>query len=178
MLDRGDAAPAEVVPAWPPEALRLIYLEDERVLMDRFDLTKPAEDRFQVLIQSFSPASLQAIHERNDRLPLIQLYSGGESSESIRATLAAVSDYAVGIGPSFHSIDAALVAEAHARCLYLHPYTVNDVADMRALIELGVDGMFTNFPDRLDTELAKRAVGGKHAAKITADARRDCLDEG
>lgn len=76
-------------------------------LMDRFNLTKPAEERFQVLIQSFSPASLQAIHEQNDRLPLIQLYGGGSSSESIRATLDAVAGYAAGIGPSFRDIDTA-----------------------------------------------------------------------
>lgn len=151
---------------------------EERLLdlMNRYNLTKPAEDRFQVLIQSFSPASLQAIHALNERLPLIQLYGGGNSSEFIRSTLGAVSEYAVGIGPSFRGIEAALVEEAHARCLDLHPYTVNDAADMRALIELGVDGMFTNFPDRLDAELGRRAVRGKHAAKRAADERSDCLE--
>jgi glycerophosphoryl diester phosphodiesterase len=144
-------------------------------LLDRYNLTRAAEERYQVLIQSFSPSSLQLIHQMNERLPLIQLYGGG-SSATIRATLDAVDDYAVGIGPSFRSIDATLVADVHARCMYLHPYTVNSPTDMRALLALGVDGMFTNFPDRLNVELGNQAVGGKHAAKIAADARKDCLE--
>jgi glycerophosphoryl diester phosphodiesterase len=32
---------------------------------------------------------------------------------------------------------------------------------MEALIDLGVDGMFTNFPDRLEELLGKSAAGGK-----------------
>ena len=55
------------------------------------------------------------------------------------------------------SVDAALVDAAHARCLDVHPYTVNDPAEMENLIALGVDGMFTNFPDRLDAVLGKEA---------------------
>jgi glycerophosphoryl diester phosphodiesterase len=144
-------------------------------LLDRYNLTKPAEKTYEVLIQSFSPASLQLIHQLNPRLPLIQLYGSGTSA-SIRATLDAVDDYAVGIGPSFRSVDAGLVADVHGRCMYLHPYTVNNATDMRNLLALGVDGMFTNFPDRLNVELGKRAVAGKHAAKMAADAREACLE--
>jgi glycerophosphoryl diester phosphodiesterase len=144
-------------------------------LLDKYNLKVPAEKTYEVLIQSFSPASLQLIHQLNPNLPLIQLYGGGTSA-SIQATLDAVDDYAVGIGPSFRSIDSTLVADVHARCMYLHPYTVNNANDMRRLLDLGVDGMFTNFPDRLNVELGKRAVAGKHAAKIAADARKACLE--
>ena len=31
----------------------------------------------------------------------------------------------------------------------IHPYTVNDKERMKQLIDWGVTGMFTNFPDRL-----------------------------
>ena len=64
--------------------------------------------------------------------------------------------YAVGIGPSKSDVDAALVEAAHARCLDIHPYTVNETAEMEDLIALGVDGMFTNFPDRLEAVLGKK----------------------
>ena len=33
--------------------------------------------------------------------------------------------------------------------LNVHPYTVNEDEEMEDLISLGVDGMFTNFPDLL-----------------------------
>ena len=37
-----------------------------------------------------------------------------------------------------------LEAAAHDRCLYVHPYTVNERRETRALISVGVDGMFSN----------------------------------
>lgn len=59
---------------------------------------------------------------------------------------------------------------AHARCLDVHPYTLIEKPEMERLIATGVDGTFTNFPDRLDEVLGKQAVGGKAAAKRAAEA--------
>ncbi|UCF90637.1 MAG: glycerophosphodiester phosphodiesterase [Desulfobacterales bacterium] len=42
-----------------------------------------------------------------------------------------------------------LVAAAHARNLRIHVWTVNDAARMRHFLELGVDGIITDYPDRL-----------------------------
>jgi glycerophosphoryl diester phosphodiesterase len=144
-------------------------------LLEQYDLRKPAADRWEVLIQSFEPTSLTKIHQLDPSLPLVQLFPGSMTSATIRSFLDAVKGYAIGIGPSKGSVDAALVAAAHARCLDLHPYTVNTTDEMQSLVALGVDGMFTNFPDRLDTVLAKDRVGGKHAAKLAADAHSACL---
>jgi glycerophosphoryl diester phosphodiesterase len=84
------------------------------------------------------------------------------------------SAYAVGIGPYKKDVDAQLVAAAHELCLAVHPYTVNEKPEMRALISLGVDGMFTNFPDRLDEVLGKNAAPGTTAAPLAAEAYRTC----
>lgn len=40
-------------------------------------------------------------------------------------------------------------AQAKSYGLKVLPWTVNETADMRALIELGVDGLITDYPDRL-----------------------------
>jgi len=150
-------------------------MEEELLrLMDEYGLIKPAEKHWQVLIQSFSAESLMTIHEMNSKLPLIQLYSDQETSESIQASLADVSGYAVGIGPSQSDVDAALVEAAHALCLDVHPYTVNTVKEMEALITLGVDGMFTNYPDRLEGLLGKSAAHGKRGAKLAAEDYATC----
>jgi glycerophosphoryl diester phosphodiesterase len=41
------------------------------------------------------------------------------------------------------------IAQAHAEGLRVNVYTVDDEADLRRLVEAGVDGIFTNHPDRL-----------------------------
>ncbi len=157
----------EAAPGMEEELLRL---------MDEYGLTKPAADKWQVLIQSFSPASLQKIHALDPSLPLIQLFSGAETSETIQARLDATRTYAIGIGPSKNDVDAALVEAAHARCLDVHPYTVNETPEMEQLIALGVDGMFTNFPDRLEEILGKEAAPAKTAASLASQANESCRE--
>lgn len=149
---------------------------EERLLdlLQEYHLTRSAERRWQVLIQSFSEQSLRQIHAENAELPLVQLIGSGATSESIRARLDEIDDYAVGIGTAQSNIDAALVEAAHEHCLALHPYTVNQPADMDRLIDLGVDGMFTNVPDRLNDVLGKDAVHGKRAAVLSARAHAAC----
>src|ERR687893_1234615 len=147
----------EAAPGMEEELLRL---------MDEYGLIKPAAKRYQVLIQSFSAESLLKIHALEPSLPLIRLYSDTETSETIRADLAEASTYAVGIGPSKSDVDRALVKAAHALCLDVHPYTVNEKKEMRALIRLGVDGMFTNFPDRLEALLGEDAAKGKSGGRL------------
>jgi glycerophosphoryl diester phosphodiesterase len=149
-------------------------MEDELLrLMDKYHLTEPAEDNWQVLIQSFSAESLMKIHEMNSELPLIQLYWAG-TSKSIQRDLDAVSEYAVGIGPYKKDVDAALVEAAHEHCLAVHPYTVNTVEEMEDLISVGVDGMFTNNPDLLEGVLGDAALSREVAAQQAADAYQEC----
>ena len=81
----------------------------------------------------------------------------------------------MGIGPSKSDVDRPLVEAAHARCLDVHPYTVNETAEMEKLISTGVDGMFTNFPDRLEAVLGKEAANGKTGARLASDASEACL---
>jgi hypothetical protein len=51
---------------------------------------------------------------------------------------------------------------------------VNDAAEMASLIALGVDGMFTNFLDRLTAVLGDEIARGKQGGKRAADANAAC----
>ena len=48
-----------------------------------------------------------------------------------------------------HVLTTRFVAAAHSRSLDVHAWTINDVDDMQRLVTLGVDGIITDYPDRL-----------------------------
>lgn len=112
-------------------------------LIAKYHLNTPG----QVIIQSFSDASLKKIHALNPNIPLIQLLEdmGNPTQEQINY----VKTYAVGIGPDFEQLTPAHIQTAKANGLLVHPYTVNETADMQRMIQWGADGMFTNYPKQL-----------------------------
>jgi len=56
--------------------------------------------------------------------------------------------------PGVPIITPYFVEVAHASGLEVHAWTINDEAEARALVEMGVDGIMTDFPDRI-----ARAIG-------------------
>jgi glycerophosphoryl diester phosphodiesterase len=60
--------------------------------------------------------------------------------------------------PDFRFLDADLVRNCHAAGVRVLPWTVNDEADWLRLLEWGVDGITTDYPDRLARLLRKRRI--------------------
>lgn len=60
--------------------------------------------------------------------------------------------------PFFPEIDKAKVAEAQALGLKVLPWTVNEPAHLRAVLDLGVDGLITDRPDLARQALAERGM--------------------
>jgi glycerophosphoryl diester phosphodiesterase len=56
---------------------------------------------------------------------------------------------AVALHPAAAMVDTDLVREAHARKLVVYPWTVNEPGEIALLRALGVDGIFTDHPDRV-----------------------------
>ena len=50
------------------------------------------------------------------------------------------------------------VAKAHANGLAVHVWTINDEADMRWLVDIGVDGIMTDRPSLLEDVLGSMHV--------------------
>jgi len=117
-------------------------------LLDRAGLVGADAPSGRVVIQSFSPDSLKAVHSMRPELPLVQLLPATSSAVD-DATLDQIREYAVAIGPSSVNVDDALVTAAHNRCLDVHAYTVDDPDEMARLLSAGVDGLFTDVPDQL-----------------------------
>ncbi len=60
--------------------------------------------------------------------------------------------------PDYRFLDAAQVRACHAAGVRILPWTVNDEADWLRLIDLGVDGITTDYPDRLAALLRRRGI--------------------
>jgi glycerophosphoryl diester phosphodiesterase len=104
-----------------------------------------------MFLQSFSAASLQRLRALDSALVLVQLLGTRLPDAPLPLTMATIAGYAQGVGPSARTVDSAFLAAARGAGLMVHPYTVNDPAEMRRLLDLGVDGMFTDRPGVLDS---------------------------
>nr|WP_310257349.1 glycerophosphodiester phosphodiesterase [Fictibacillus barbaricus] len=103
-----------------------------------------------LLVQSFSSASLKKMQGIDPSLKLVQLLSYKTPAVLSDAEVQDIKKYAIGIGPNSNMIDKAYVQKAVQNGLQIHPYTVNEKAEMQKLIDWGVTGMFTNYPDLLN----------------------------
>ncbi len=61
------------------------------------------------------------------------------------------------ISPEHVLVNPRLVDQAHAVGLSVLPWTVNDPARMRAMVEAGVDGLVSDYPDQAVAQLAALA---------------------
>lgn len=100
-----------------------------------------------VILQSFDSKSLKKIDEQEPDIPLIQLYSAKNESMLSKRRLRKVAAYASGIGVDKTIVTEDLIELAHSLDLHVHPFTVNDEVEIRDLIEMGADGIFTDVPD-------------------------------
>ena len=97
------------------------------------------------LLSSFQPSALQAARDRAPSLPrallLDTLRDGWLDEAKTLGCAAVVTAYAL--------MDAPLLAALRAARLRALVYTVNDEAEAKRMLELGVDGVITDAVDRL-----------------------------
>jgi glycerophosphoryl diester phosphodiesterase len=155
-LDR--VALTQIAPPRRPLALDAIldrYAGRTRVVIDLKDPT-PAWElevasmvlhhgmREHAMVQSFDLAALRRLAAAVPWLRLMPLLPRRAASV---ADLDTIASYAVGIGCWHGAVDRDLIDAAHARGLSVRAWTVDQPADMRRLLALGVDGLITNAPD-------------------------------
>ncbi|GGW52697.1 glycerophosphodiester phosphodiesterase family protein [Vreelandella hamiltonii] len=142
----------------------------EAALVERLEAYDMVEEG-RVLVQSFAQDSLLKIEALNPEIPLVQLlwYSPSEGEGTplvewndttpapaqMRASdFQRIAEYAVGIGTNARHdgqdvIDADFIELAQQNGLPVHVYTVNEPSEMERLMGLGVDGLFSDYPDRV-----------------------------
>ncbi|MBJ8108322.1 glycerophosphodiester phosphodiesterase [Bacillus cereus group sp. N6] len=117
------------------------------------EIIKHYEISDKVIIQSFSEVSLQKIHSLDVNIPLVQLLPYKKAVQLTELEIKKYKTYCIGLGMNYKYIDSAYVKKIKKHGLEVHPFTVDNETDMKKLLLWGVDGMFTNYPDRLHSLL-------------------------
>jgi len=100
----------------------------------------------QCVIQSFDVRPLQYIHQKNPAITLALLIENVNSLENNLQTLGFQPHI---YSPYYQLVSKKLVRKCQKLNMKLIPWTVNDPKDMRALIHLGVNGIITDYPNRI-----------------------------
>lgn len=111
------------------------------VLME-LDLEFDIEDR--VIIQSFDPAALIAFRNVNPNMELAMLVSDRLSIKSYIDTLGFTPDI---WSPNYQRVTLEMLDDAHKRGMKVIPWTVNTTKEIQNLVNMGVDGIITDYPD-------------------------------
>lgn len=95
-------------------------------------------------IQSFDFRILKILHMHYPQIQLAALVEKGNLRDNLQKLGFIPEIYS----PNYNLVDSALVAEGHRRNMQIIPWTVNEIKDMGRLLEMGVDGLITDYPDR------------------------------
>ena len=102
------------------------------------------EDR--TCIQSFSADVLNAVHQQAPNMTTAWLT---DSDGPVTAELAKINFKPSIYSPLWEGIDANDVQELQQQNIRVIPWTVNEAEDLFAVMQMGVDGIITDYPDRL-----------------------------
>lgn len=96
------------------------------------------------LVSSFHAPELELFRDAAPEIPVALLICGVPLDWAAEANELGAA--ALNISDEF--VDPRLIADAHARGLKLYVYTVNEREDIERLRAMGVDGVFTDYPER------------------------------
>ncbi len=99
-----------------------------------------------VTIQSFDIRTLQNIHEKFPKQSLSLLFYNKDSVADNLKRLGFVPEY---LSPHYSLVTREMVDQVHQQKIKMMPWTVDEVKDMEQLASYGVDGIISNYPDRL-----------------------------
>lgn len=108
-----------------------------RVLSGEFDWSD-------FIISSFDHRQLTEVKNSESQLRIAALYSG--IPQDLARPAAKMGSFALHADINF--ITPELVADAHRRGLWVFVFTVNETDDLQQMWEYGVDGVFSDYPER------------------------------
>jgi glycerophosphoryl diester phosphodiesterase len=106
-------------------------------------------------VRSLDHRSVRVLRRLEPKLTAAVLIA--ETAPTAPASLVREADAQV-YGPDYRFLDEFQVRECHAQGVRVVPWTVNQPAQWRRLLEWGVDGITTDFPDQLARLLREQGI--------------------
>jgi glycerophosphoryl diester phosphodiesterase len=97
-------------------------------------------------IQSFDPRALEAVKKLDPSVNLVYLI---ENEKDLKANLALLSFKPQVYSPYYLLVTKKLVKQCHRKKIKIVPWTVNDTQAMTDLVKMGVDGIITDYPNKI-----------------------------
>lgn len=98
------------------------------------------------LLQSFDPAVLETIHAERPEIVMAYLVEDGSTLEAALSRLTFVPQI---YSPHFVAANETLLKAVREKEMELVVWTVNEPDDIRRMLNLGVDGIISDYPDRV-----------------------------
>ncbi len=110
-----------------------------------YDLLKQKNILPRCIIQSFDPRTLKVIHQTD---PTVKTAILVFNADGFKKNLTRLGFTPAIYSPNFILVNKKLIQQCHQKHIRIIPWTVNDEDKMKALKNLGVDGLITDYPDR------------------------------
>ncbi|MEZ4885473.1 MAG: glycerophosphodiester phosphodiesterase family protein [Chitinophagales bacterium] len=124
-----------------------------------YDLIIATNIAGRVLVQSFDVRIVQAFKQINPSLPLSLLVDNDKSLEWNLQELGFLPNV---YAPYYKKITPELLKKVHQKGILLITWTVNELADIQRLLEMGVDAVITDYPNlKLELEKEMKELGKK-----------------
>lgn len=158
-------APAEYAGKMEPELVRVLR---KHRLLDTGDAQSS-----RVVVQSFELDSLEVMSRLAPKVPRAYLLAVPTDPAVLAGELP---DYVDIAAPAYQFLLAnpQFPAVVHDDGIEVHTYTVDDASTMEHLLDLGVDGIFTNRPDLLRDVVDARGTGTEPADRGPYRPRPGC----
>ena len=127
-----------------PEGDRVFHPEVREYAKILYKVLKEYDILERTTVQSFDPRALEAMHSIDPQVSTAWLISNLHEFKENLAQLSFVPDI---YSPDYELVDEELIRATHTRNIQVIPWTVNDADTMRKLLDWGVDGLITDYPD-------------------------------
>jgi glycerophosphoryl diester phosphodiesterase len=144
-LPRGFEVPLlkDVLEKFGQQAHLYIELKAPGFEREAVDLVRESGNPAKTLVLAFQPQTLTKVHELSPDLQLGFIYNRTQDEELRHNCPIDV------LIPQFKLASRELIEEVRSEGLMVVPFTVNEVPEIKRLLQLGVDGVITDYPEKV-----------------------------